>query len=291
MSSPDWIIREVDYKDCPRGIILDKNSGLVCCTPENDVKNEIPEKSKLRAIGVWSNESWDCAKLRKPMVEIARRLGIEIHKNDDPDLDLSEPDKDYQYEHIDRREPAEISWNPDFTLICPDRDVLISRKCLMQFSKVLGPALENDKECRSLEISWRSTGIIHAMNMIHFSKCLQLCRVVMSTGSYTQDTLEFAFTYDISFVMSIFRKAFIDLIPKVERTISWLPFFHKFNNSDGTNVFAAEIDAIISSIVTPSRLEKYLELRSGKTGDDYIKHDHDIMRAMARKLNHMNECD
>lgn len=293
MLSPDWIIREIEHKDGPLNIVLDKNSGLVCSGPENEGKIGTLEKCQLEAIGMWSNETWDYVRLIRPMAKITQRIGVKIHENDKskffrPNIESSE---DYHYEHIERREPAEITWNPDFKLICLDRDVLISRKCLIKFSKVLESALEKDKECESLEIPWRSKGIIYAMDMIHSSRCIQLCRVFVSTGSYTQDMLEFCFKYDIGFVLSALRKSFMDLIPRVERTISWLPFLHKFNNPDGTCVFEDEINAIISSIDKPSRVEKYLELRSGKMSDDYTKHDHDIMRMMAGKLNSLNECD
>lgn len=50
-----------------------------------------------------------------------------------------------------RLSPIKMSWITDFALVCPDRDILVVRECLILASGPLAAALE-DKGATSLSI-------------------------------------------------------------------------------------------------------------------------------------------
>lgn len=164
-----------------------------------------------------------------------------------------------------RPEPLKMAWITDFTIVCPDRDILVVKECIMRASKPLAAAIEDDNSCNSLSIKWRSTGIKEVMRCIHafpgYSASIDL---VLNAERFTaeRNIVEFCFQYDIEPLLSSLKTQMISRITKDGCNVSWLYLFHKFKNPEGKEPFKEQIDSFIRTLAMtgPKSIEKYLAL-------------------------------
>jgi hypothetical protein len=143
-----------------------------------------------------------------------------------------------------RLEPIKMAWITDFTLICQDRDILVVRECLTRVSKPLAAALE-DQTTNSLELPWNSKGIVEVMKAIHaFPDGNAIVNLTMNADKFVfeADIFDFCFKYDIEPLFTNIKKQSMDI--KNGFSVRWIKFFHGFKNSDGTDVFKEQINAI-----------------------------------------------
>jgi hypothetical protein len=165
-----------------------------------------------------------------------------------------------------RLEPLKMAWITDFTIVCPDRDILVVKECIMRASKPLAAAIEDDNSCNSLSIKWRSTGIKEVMRCIHafpgYSTSIDL---VLNAERFVaeRNIVEFCFQYDIEPLLSSLKTQMISRITKDGCNVSWLYLFHKFKNPEGKEPFKEQIDSFIRTLAMtgPNKsIEKYLAL-------------------------------
>jgi hypothetical protein len=172
-----------------------------------------------------------------------------------------------------RLEPIKISWITDFTLICPDRDILVVRECLASSSKMLAATLE-DKEAISLSIPWKSPGIVEVMKSIHSLHGSRYLPKMMK--GYAQiatdfDILEFCFKYDIEPLFSELKAQCVEEINTSGSDSQYIKFFHRFKNQDKTEIFADQTNAIRLLVINnTSAIHGYFSRRLDNHIDDII---------------------
>lgn len=277
--SSEWVMRSIrDSKGQKWNVFVNKNSGLTCYDEENLTSSNMSEKSQLTVLGVWNNKKW-LPNLPLSKKAASQAVGMK------GDCSLAEDEKEYV--HIEKRDPYEVTWNPDFILSCPDRNILVSKKCLMFSSKVFKAAFEDDKESKSIDLDWRSNGIIRVMEIIHILPKNKPYTIDISMDLYEQDMFSFCFRYEIEPVFSMMRKRIGELIPTTENSMKWLWFFHQFQNADKTKIFEKEIDAIRSYIADSKKVEDYIALYSDPIMSNFTyserqEDDRAIMRKMEK---------
>ena len=187
-----------------------------------------------------------------------------------------------------RLEPLKMAWITDFTIVCPDRDILVVKECIMRASKPLAAAIEDDNSCNSLSIKWRSTGIKEVMRCIHaFPGYLASIDLVLNAERFVaeRNIIEFCFQYDIEPLLSSLKTQMIARITKDGCNVSWLYLFHKFKNPEGKEPFKEQIDSFIRTLAMtgPEKsIEKYLALTYHP--DDMLADYRTMIMALKKRL-------
>ena len=192
-----------------------------------------------------------------------------------------------------RLNPVKMSWITDFTLVCPDRDILVVRECLVLASGPLAAALE-DKSSTSLSIPWKSPGIIEVMKTIHsFGGQLYAYKLIVKPDAVFQtesDMMEFCFRYDIEPLLTELKTQFIEKVCDGGSNAKWIEFFHRFKNPDGTEVFADQTNAMRwLPINNPVSINGYFNKKTTYHINDLIEDYEFIIRGLIMRLNKANE--
>lgn len=187
-----------------------------------------------------------------------------------------------------RPEPLKISWITDFTIVCPDRDILVVRECLINASKPLAAALE-DKTSNSLTIKWNSPGIIEVMRAIHvFSGDLPSLDLVMKNDHRVrieQDIIEFCFIYDIEPLLTTLKTKSIVTIETTGSNGRWIEFFHRFKNADGTEPFQEQTNAMrLLAINNTKCINSYFSRKKYSNTEDVIADYEFIINGLLARL-------
>jgi hypothetical protein len=186
--------------------------------------------------------------------------------------------------------PLKISWITDFTLVCPDRDILVVRECLINVSKPLAAALE-DKTSNSLTIKWNSPGIIEVMKAIHVfpgsspSLDLAIKDDHQARVRIEQDIMEFCFVYDIEPLLTTLKAKSIVRIETVGSDGRWIEFFHRFKNADGTEPFQEQTNAMrLLAINNTKCINSYFSRKKYSDAEDVIADYEFIINGLIARL-------
>jgi hypothetical protein len=185
--------------------------------------------------------------------------------------------------------PLKISWITDFTLVCPDRDILVVRECLIRISKPLAAALEGDGDSNSLTIKWNSSGIAEVMRAIHvFSGDLPSLDLVMKNDHRVrieQDIIEFCFIYDIEPLLTTLKTKSIVTIETTGSNGRWIEFFHRFKNADGTEPFQEQTNAMrLLAINNTKCINSYFSRKKHYNTEDVIADYEFIINGLIARL-------
>ena len=185
-----------------------------------------------------------------------------------------------------RPEPLKMSWITDFTIVCPDRDILVVKECLKLSSKLFRSILEDDNDCDSLPCKWNSLGIAEAMRYIHtFPTRFAKIELFMDSSVLDEerDMVEFCFQYEIEPLLTTLKDEMMELISDATISPKWLGIFHGFKNKNKTEPFKPQIDAIVHEIVNNEKgMEIWLELKYNS--EDMIMDYKAIIRGLGKRL-------
>ena len=127
-----------------------------------------------------------------------------------------------------RPEPLKMAYITDFTIVCPDRDILVVKECLKLSSKLFKSTLEDDSDCNSLPFKWDSPGIARVMEYTHtFPARLAVMELKMTSDVLKVETsiVEFCFQYEIEPLLTTLKDQMMRKIPKEPISHGWSIFF------------------------------------------------------------------
>lgn len=187
-----------------------------------------------------------------------------------------------------RPEPIKVSWITDFKLICPDRDILVVKECLISSSKVFKVMLENEKS-DFLNLNWNSSGVAEVMKAIHvfpghtFELDLEIKRA--DKVEMNKDIVEFCFKYDIEPLLTTIKNSIIETIRTVGSNSRWIEFFHRWKNNDKTEPFEEQTRAMrLLAINNCKCIRSYFGERSSYHHDDVIEDYQFIIKGLVARL-------
>lgn len=142
-----------------------------------------------------------------------------------------------------RLEPIRMSWITNFKFICPDRDVLVVRECLMKASKPL--AMLEDMTIYSLELPYNSEVVIEVMKAIHNFPDMSTPEITVKVGKFNLESaiMEFCLKYEIEPLLTNLKKQCVEKISH-GASAQWIKFFHSFKNNDGKEIFKDQTNAM-----------------------------------------------
>lgn len=185
-----------------------------------------------------------------------------------------------------RPEPLKMAWITDFTIVCPDRDILVVKECLKRSSKLFESILNDDNDCNSLPLKWGWMGVVEVMRCIHtFPSHKVVIDFNMDHGTADEEMLEFCFQYEIEPTLTSIKTIMSKVISNenVPLDLEWIEFFHGFKNKDNTEPFKPQIDAILCRIANNKKeLDSWLELKYNS--DDMIADYKSITRKLKKFL-------
>lgn len=188
-----------------------------------------------------------------------------------------------------RPQPLRASWLSDFVFVCPDRDILVVKECLVRTSKVFAAHLE-DETINSLSLKWGFEAIFGVMINIHVFPTIEIAApmLTMSADRFKTESgmVEFCFIYEIEPLLSGLKQRMNKQIPS-GCCGKWINFFHSFKNQDNTEPFREQIDTLIRSMaITGNNVGLFLTMKYDPI--DMLQDYRDLIKKMNDELGVLN---